>query len=285
MLGISTVYRDCPLKRSSKVGQAVSGAGNSKSLPIDCTLCSLDAGRVSKDAFFDPEPVAEEIDEPPSIQIEDIRAPSPDDETNSQVLPDDIQGPETLQARTRDLVNRFFKVFSKTVRWNSAKVTPMELVVNYEDFKVPANKRAPRPQSIAKMVALREFITELLRLGVIKISREATVSQVLLVQKQGGKFLRFCIDYRELNKHTTTEGGVIPNIHEMLRRLGDKRSKYFAVMDLTQGYYQAPLSPESQKHTAFTTFMGYMNGLGFPWDLRTLSHIFNRLCRPKCWLV
>ena len=40
---------------------------------IDCTLCSLEAERVSKNIFFDSEPVAEEIDEPPSIQIEMIR--------------------------------------------------------------------------------------------------------------------------------------------------------------------------------------------------------------------
>ena len=153
----------------------------------------------------------------------------------------------------------------------------MNLVVNYEDFKCPVNKTAPRPQSTAKLAALKEFIIELLRLKVIRVSREATVSQVLLVQKPGGKSLRFCVDYRELNKHTHTEGGVIPIIHEMLRRLGDKRPKYFAVMDLTQGYYQAPLSPESQKYTAFTTFMGVYEWTRVPMGLKNAVRYFQQV--------
>ena len=199
MLGIGAVSRNSSLNRSSKVGQAVSGTGHSKTSLSDCTLCSLEAERMSKDMFFDPEPVAEEIDEPPSIQIEDIRAPSLDDETNNQVPLENIQGPESLQKCLRTLVGKHKELFSKTVRPDPAKVTPMRLTVNHEDFKCPANKTAPRPQSTAKLAALKDFITELLRLGVIKVSREATVSQVLLVQKPGGNSLRFCVDYREFN--------------------------------------------------------------------------------------
>ena len=203
MLGIGELSRNCSLNRSSKAEQAVSGTGHLKTSLIDCNLCSLEAERMSKDMFFDPEPVAEEIDEPLSMQIEDIRAPSHDEEKSNQVPPENIHGPESLQTRINTLLDSYKVLFSKTVRPKAAKVTPMHLVVNYEDFKFPANKTAPRPQSIAKLSALKDFITELLRLQVIKVSRAATVSQVLLVQKPGGKALRFCIDYRELNKHTT----------------------------------------------------------------------------------
>ena len=105
MLGIGDVSHMCSLNRSSKVGQAISGAGSMRTPLIDCTLCSLEAERVSKNIFFYSEPVAEEIDEPPSIQIEDIRAPAQDDETNNQVPPENIQGPESLQIRLRRLID------------------------------------------------------------------------------------------------------------------------------------------------------------------------------------
>ena len=196
--------------------------------------------------FFDPEPVAEEIDESPSIQFEDILPADKDDETNAQVPIENIVGPETLQERVRALLEKHKDYLSKKVRGTAANVTPMCLVVNHDDWKIPASRLAPRPQSTSKLTALKEFITELLRLGVIYVSREVNASQVLLVQKPGGKALRFCIDYRELNKHTKSEGGVIPNIQEMLRRLGERKSKYFAVLDLTSGYHQAPLEPDAK---------------------------------------
>ena len=52
MLGIGDVSHMSSLNRSSKVGQAVSGAGSMRTPLIDCTLCSLEAERVSKNTFF-----------------------------------------------------------------------------------------------------------------------------------------------------------------------------------------------------------------------------------------
>ena len=48
-------------------------------------------------------------------------------------------------------------------------------------------------------------------------------------------------DYRALNKVTTNEGWQIPNMKEMLQRIGSMKPKVFEVADLTQGFYQMPL--------------------------------------------
>jgi hypothetical protein len=46
-------------------------------------------------------------------------------------------------------------------------------------------------------------------------------------------------------------GWPIPNIPETLQRVGARRSKYFAIIDLTCGYNQIPLSDESSDLTSF----------------------------------
>ena len=42
----------------------------------------------------------------------------------------------------------------------------------------------------------------------------------------------------------------------MLQRIGSKKPRYFAKLDMTSGYWQAPLAEETKRFTAFITFMG-----------------------------
>ena len=51
-------------------------------------------------------------------------------------------------------------------------------------------------------------------------------------------------------------GWPIPNIENLLQRIGTKRAKYFATLDFTAGYHQLPLDEESKKYTAFITSDG-----------------------------
>ena len=48
-------------------------------------------------------------------------------------------------------------------------------------------------------------------------------------------------DYRALNKVITNEGWQIPNMKDMLQRIGSLKPKVFGMADLTQGFYQTPL--------------------------------------------
>ena len=61
------------------------------------------------------------------------------------------------------------------------------------------------------------------------------------------------------NECSESKGWPIPNnVYRMLQRLGNrKKAKFYAEMDLTSGYYQAPLSKSSQAATAtFITDIG-----------------------------
>ena len=53
-----------------------------------------------------------------------------------------------------------------------------------------------------------------------------------MLPKADGTF-RMCIDYIALNDCTADASWPIPNIAEMLRRIGSQKPKIFGIMDLT----------------------------------------------------
>ena len=85
-------------------------------------------------------------------------------------------------------------------------------------------------------------------------------SQVFLVPKlakpDGTRPLRTTIDYRLLNACTKPISWPLPNIAQMLQRIGRAKPRYYAKLDMTGGYWQTPISEACKKFTAFITFMG-----------------------------
>lgn len=107
----------------------------------------------------------------------------------------------------------------------------------------------------------------MLNLDVIRSSDALFVSQVHLAKKPNGTW-RYCIDYRELNEISKAAAWPLPNIQHTLERLGRKGWKIFGVMDMTSGYWQAPLAEESKQYTAFTTWMGNYEWSRVPFGLK-----------------
>ena len=96
-----------------------------------------------------------------------------------------------------------------------------------------------------KQEEIQRQVEELLKINIIRPSQERQYSQVMLARKPNGKW-RFCIDFRALNECTRSARWPIPKIDEMLKRMGAKRPKYFAVMNLP-GNNQAELSGSIQR--------------------------------------
>ncbi|ORD96234.1 POLY [Hepatospora eriocheir] len=96
---------------------------------------------------------------------------------------------------------------------------------------------------------LREIVEELERKNIIRKSESDWNSPALVIPKANGKH-RLVIAYNYINELFVKEITPPPLITEVIDNL--REAKYFTTIDLTDGYYQITLHPNSRKITAFT---------------------------------
>lgn len=194
--------------------------------------------------------VQEQIDEEGLEDLISLSLPSKTDSEKSSI-PTCICGDASLITAQTELCTKYEDCFSRSLRAEAALVPPMELSVA-DGWDTRDNRRPPRPQGPEKESEIKAQTEKMLDAGVIRLSTASAHSQVLLIPKPDGSW-RFCIDYRRLNVETKLTNWPIPNIPQMLRRLGDRKPKLFGIIDLTKGYYQTPLSEASKHYSAFIT--------------------------------
>ena len=230
--------------------------------------------RVRKDALLEPIDDNDEIDytrtEPPWEQE------TPDGKPFK--FPHDAIPAE--EQAVRNMLSIYDDTFQASLNTKPAVLEPMVLKVNDAAWKVPANRRSARFVSELKRAEIQRQVMKMLELQLIRPSQNAEKSQVVLAKKPDGSW-RFCIDYRELNTHTQSMGWPIPNIPQMLQRIGMRQPKYFAVMDLTMGFFQAPLAEESRQYTTFTTWMGTYEWLRVAMGLKGAPSWFQQQLETK----
>jgi len=187
-----------------------------------------------------------------------------------------IYGPPHLQAKLKTLLTEFSDVFSETVRPIPADIPPMEIEIDTLRWERNCNRGPPRPQSSAKEQEIKKQTDLMLSLNVIQTSTATEYSQVLLTPKPGDKW-RFCIDYRRANDVSAGRAWPIPTIVPMLMRIGVLKPKFFCKLDLTSGYFQAPLHTNSRRISAFICFLGIFEWLRVPMGLKGAPAYFQQM--------
>jgi hypothetical protein len=86
-----------------------------------------------------------------------------------------------------------------------------------------------------ELLVLRKTLIDLLDKGFIRVSYSPTAAPVLFVRKPGGG-LRFCIDYRALNRITRKDRYPLPLIYDTLRNIG--KAKWFTKIDIIAAFYK-----------------------------------------------
>ena len=148
-----------------------------------------------------------------------------------------------------------------------------EFKIDVEDETPPVHRPIYKLSPL-ELDEAKKQIQYMLDKGFIRPSDSPYGSPVLFAPKPGGG-LRFCIDYRWLNKRTIKNRYPLPLPEEMFDRLGG--SKVFSKIDLRAGYWQMPVRKEDIPKTAFRTRWGLYECLVVPFGVTNAPAQFMNL--------
>jgi hypothetical protein len=146
---------------------------------------------------------------------------------------------------------------------------PKGKAITLKNYKLPE----------AQQQEIKRQVTQMIDDDIIEPGNSGWNFPLLVVPKKldasGKRKWRICLDFRKLNEVTTGDSYPLPNIQEILDKLG--RARYFTALDCASGYLQVPIAAEDRHKTEFSTANGHFGFKRMPFGLKSAPSTFQRM--------
>ena len=196
-------------------------------------------------------------------------------------LPRKIPGARRALA-TRSATNsqqtrsRNYRLFPGSSTTNSATNPGRTSLAEHVISTGPASPVRQHPYRLpySRRATVRDELQKMLDMDIIQPSTSPWASPIVLDTKKYGS-IRFCVDYRTLNRMVDFDAYPIPRVDAILDKVSS--AKYISMIDLTRGYWQIPLEEDSRQKSAFVTEFGLYEFKTMPFGLHGAPATFQRL--------
>ena len=127
--------------------------------------------------------------------------------------------------------------------------------------------------SESKLQFIKKFLEEHFKKGFIEANSAPCLSQTMLAAKPE-KDIRFCVNYRCLNKLTKKDAYPISLIKKTLAQL--KNAKVFTKINICQAFHKFRMTADSEDLTTFASRFGAFKWKVLPFELTSGPALWQR---------
>ncbi|KAJ3495874.1 hypothetical protein NLJ89_g10566 [Agrocybe chaxingu] len=180
---------------------------------------------------------------------------------------------ERLGCIEKEIKHEFRKVFEPIPHADELPTTETARIQLKDAYKVISTRRYNCPRQFQE--AFRKLIQQRLDSGFIRLSSSEYASPSFIIPKADKNALpRWVCDYRALNANTIPDNFPLPRVEDILADCA--RGRIWAVIDMTDSFFQTRMHPDDIHKTAVTTPMGTYEWMVMPMGFRNAPAIHQR---------